>query len=51
MGTVAAYTLGLHAQRRGEGYNTNPYTPENNPIEFEAWMDGWAVASIEVPIS
>ena len=45
MGTIAAYTLGLQAQRRGDGFNLNPYDPYDEEYKHDAWFDGWAVAA------
>lgn len=33
---------GYTARQRGMGVGTNPYDPESETVQYEAWTDGWS---------
>ena len=38
----AAYCAGYAAREAGQQIGTNPYSPDSQPKEYEAWLDGWS---------
>lgn len=46
MTTSRAFMLGFQAHNTGLGYNTNPYSPEDESDNFNAWFEGWGVADL-----
>lgn len=47
--TQRAYNLGDKAYAEGERATTNPYNPDDNEAEHDAWNNGyWDASTVEV---
>lgn len=38
---MTPYESGHHAAVKGLQVGVNPYNPDNQPAEYEQWIDGW----------